>query len=192
MIAESTPPTSMRVASLAWMILNESPSTLEPPKTVVAGWIRFSTNAVISAVTALPMTTPTARSMTLPCMTKSLKPFMGSSLRGRGCEEEPQARLARDSSRSRGDHGDGHDTESESVSDFSRPCGFHSDQHLRRRGGAAAERALPVLGHDHVDDLRGDSDAGGLRRIGDEQHELGARLQVGHQRPRHGHRHQRG
>lgn len=44
------------------------------PKELMIGWMRESVSAVTIAVKAPPMMTPTAKSMTLPRMMKSLKP----------------------------------------------------------------------------------------------------------------------
>ena len=66
------------------------PYSLSPPAPTrsTSGWTTFSVNEVTSPVNAAPMTTATARSMTLPREINSLKPF---NMRG-----NPSCSLTRD------------------------------------------------------------------------------------------------
>src|SRR5919199_6000007 len=80
MIAVMTAPKSITVFLLSAMICQASPFTFLPPNTAISGLIRLFVKLVTTPVNAAPMTTATARSMTLPRMMKSLNPLITSSL----------------------------------------------------------------------------------------------------------------
>src|SRR5699024_2080341 len=165
--------------SLPSMSLKASPSTLLPPKTLITGWIRLSTKAVIRAVKAPPMTTPTARSMTLPCMTKFLKPFMGSSFVGGGTRDReprcgPRGTLT--------DHRHHDSPHPEIVRHFSRPAALDRHGGLGRARRGAAQRRGAGPGGDDLEHARPDPRVREVRGIGRKQLDRRARPKMRHER----------
>jgi hypothetical protein len=74
--ALSTPPRSTKVPLLLGKMKKPRPRAASvPPMALMRGLIRPLVKAVTIAVNAVPMTTATARSTTLPRIRKSLKPF---------------------------------------------------------------------------------------------------------------------
>src|SRR5919199_2306456 len=82
MIAVMTAPKSITVFLLSAMICQASPFTFLPPNTAISGLIRLFVTLVTTPVNAAPMTTATARSMTLPRMMKFLNPWIMAALPG--------------------------------------------------------------------------------------------------------------
>lgn len=75
MSAVTSGPTSMNVAGLLDTSRKPRPSSLLVPKTASKGLMMPLVTEVTTAVNAVPMTTATARSMTLPRIRKSLNPL---------------------------------------------------------------------------------------------------------------------
>ena len=75
MIAVISSPKSILVSGLLSNSWTANPISLFPPSSAMSGLMIALVKASTIDANAVPMTTATARSITLPCMMKSLKPL---------------------------------------------------------------------------------------------------------------------